>query len=263
MPKSKNKVVIPRYRGKPRLFEAPLLLVGEDAAAYDDLSTGIRAAVKPIDTIYELFAAGVTAFQWEVQRYRRLKFALLQIWQCAALKEFLADRLHCRHYEEDFVDEVAEILAANLPEDQADSAKTLAHAYAQNNSDANKKVDAILARSHLNIDDIEDRVRECTAEELAQKYARRETNAVKIVDKTLASANTKIDDLLAKKMTDMFDAIEQIDRLITVAENRRNSCLHEIDRHRAALGQALRRTIQDVEDAEYQVIETPRTKGKR
>jgi hypothetical protein len=160
------------------------------------------------------------------------------------------------------VDELAEILAANLPEDQADSAKTLAHAYAQNDRDANEKVDAILARSHLNIDDIETSVRERKAEEFAQKYARRESNAVKIVDKTLASANTKIDDLLAKKMTDTFDAIEQIDRLITIAENRRNSSPHEIDRHRAALGQALRRTIQEVEDAEYQVIETPRAKGK-
>lgn len=222
-PKSKAKKLIPRHRSNAKLFEQPLLLAGEDAAAYDELVTGIQAAVKPIDTIDELFVADVTAFQWEVQRFRRLKFALLRIWQCAALKEFLADRLHCRHYEEDFVDELAEILAANLPEDQADSAKTLAHAYAQNDRDANEKVDAILARSHLNIDDIENSVRERKAEELAQKYARRASNAVKIVDKTLASANTKIDDLLAKKMTDTFDAIEQIDRLITIAENRRNS----------------------------------------
>jgi hypothetical protein len=78
-PKSKAKKLIPRPK---------------DAAAYNELVTGIQAAVKPIDTIDELFVADVTAFQWEVQRFRRLKFALLRIWQCAALKEFLADRLH-------------------------------------------------------------------------------------------------------------------------------------------------------------------------
>jgi hypothetical protein len=36
--KSKNKVSIPRYRpNRPSLFGPPPLLVGEDAAAYDEL----------------------------------------------------------------------------------------------------------------------------------------------------------------------------------------------------------------------------------
>lgn len=50
--KSKTKAVIPRYRGKrPSLFGPPLLLVGEDAAEYEELLAAIRATVNPIDTV--------------------------------------------------------------------------------------------------------------------------------------------------------------------------------------------------------------------
>jgi len=260
VPKSKNKVVIPRYRGKPRLFGAPLLLGGEDATAYDNLSTGIRAAVKPIDAVEEMLVADVTALQWEVQRFRRLKCALLRLWQRDALEEFLPDELYYDQYEEECVNELVKILEANLPDDQAGGAKHLARAYAQSDPDAIDKIYAILDDSDLG--DIEKIARKRRTKELAQKYAQRESKAVTIVHKALAGASANIDDLLAKKMTDRFDAIEQIDRLITIAESRRNSSLHEIDRHRTTLGQALRRTIQEVEDVEYQVIETPPTKGQ-
>jgi len=56
--KSKTKAMIPRYRSnRPSLFGAPPLLVGEDAAQYDDLFAGIREAVKPIDTVDQMFVA--------------------------------------------------------------------------------------------------------------------------------------------------------------------------------------------------------------
>ena len=51
-----------------------------------------------------------------------------------------------------------------------------------------------------------------------------------------------------------LDKIERIDRLITIAENRRNTMLHEIDRRRAVLGQALRRQVEEVE-GEFEVVE--------
>ena len=51
-----------------------------------------------------------------------------------------------------------------------------------------------------------------------------------------------------------LDKIERIDRLITIAENRRNAMLREIDRRRAVLGQGLRRQVEEVE-GEFEVIE--------
>jgi hypothetical protein len=58
-----------------------------------------------------------------------------------------------------------------------------------------------------------------------------------------------------------LDDIERIDRLITIAANRRNGMLCEIDRRRAVLGEALRRKVQEVE-GEFEVIDkTPEAKS--
>jgi hypothetical protein len=50
-------------------------------------------------------------------------------------------------------------------------------------------------------------------------------------------------------------------RLTTIAESRRNASLREIDRRRAVLGERLRRSVQEIEDREFKVIET--TPGTR
>jgi hypothetical protein len=52
-----------------------------------------------------------------------------------------------------------------------------------------------------------------------------------------------------------LDIIERIDRLITIAENRRNAMLREIDRRRTALGEALRRKLQEVEGEFEEIID--------
>jgi len=66
---------------------------------------------------------------------------------------------------------------------------------------------------------------------------------------------------MVRELTGELDDIERIDRLITIAENRRNGMLREIDRHRAVLGEALRRQVQDVE-GEFQVVDkTPEAKS--
>ena len=66
----------------------------------------------------------------------------------------------------------------------------------------------------------------------------------------------------SKALAQRLDNIERIDRLISIAESRRNTSLREIDRRRAVLGETLRRTVKEVEEVEFQVIETTPTKGK-
>jgi hypothetical protein len=58
-----------------------------------------------------------------------------------------------------------------------------------------------------------------------------------------------------------LDDIERIDRMIAIAEARRNAILREINRHREVLSQNLRRAIQDVEDGPLRVIENASVKG--
>jgi hypothetical protein len=60
------------------VFGPPLLLEGEDAAAYDALCARICAAVKPVDTIEEIFVNGLIALQWEILRWRRLSWSLVR-----------------------------------------------------------------------------------------------------------------------------------------------------------------------------------------
>jgi hypothetical protein len=91
---------------------------------------------------------------------------------------------------------------------------------------------------------------------------RREPDAVTLVEELLAGANVSMDTLVADALANDLDHIERIDRLTTIAESRRNISLREIEGRRAVLGQALRRSVQEVEEGEFKVIETTPARGK-
>lgn len=61
-------------------------------------------------------------------------------------------------------------------------------------------------------------------------------------------------DLLEEGL-DEIDMIERVDRLATMAEARRNAALREIERHRSSFAQNLRQIVNDVQEAEFEVIE--------
>ena len=95
-----------------------------------------------------------------------------------------------------------------------------------------------------------------------REYGRREPAAVSVVDELLADARVSMDGLMADALAKKLDDIERIDRLISIAESRRNASLHEIERRRAVLGETLRRNVQEIEDGEYEVIETTPAQGE-
>ena len=72
----------------------------------------------------------------------------------------------------------------------------------------------------------------------------------------------RLHQIMADGLTANIDQIERIDRLISIAETRRNASLREIDRRRSVLANALRRNMQQVEEGEFEVIETTRAEGK-
>jgi hypothetical protein len=100
------------------------------------------------------------------------------------------------------------------------------------------------------------------AQELVQDSLRRESDAVTLVHELLTSAGESMDTFMAKALAEKIGVIERIDRLITVAESRRNASLREIDRRRAVLGETLRRSVQEIEDGEFEVIEPTAAEGK-
>ena len=96
--KSKAKIAAPKSVRVQRLalFGPPLLLEGEDAAAYDELLARICAAVKPVDIIDEMFIADVVSLEWEVLRWRRLKSNLIRARGLKALENFLVRKARIR-----------------------------------------------------------------------------------------------------------------------------------------------------------------------
>jgi hypothetical protein len=88
------------------------------------------------------------------------------------------------------------------------------------------------------------------AEQVAQMWALREKSAVVKAEAVLASAGLTTESVIAQTLALKIDVIERVDRMMVMAEVRRNSVLREIARHRASFARTARRVVQDVEDAE-------------
>jgi hypothetical protein len=179
-----------------------------------------------------------------------------------ALEGFLAKNLGYDLYSENFANDLAEILQRYLPEDQVNSAQTLARKCAQSEADAVDKVTKILAAIRLNMNQVLDDAKGRKAKELVQEYVRCEPDAVNLVDEILTDAGVSMDGFMADALAEKLDDIERIDRLATIVESRRNASLHEIERRRAVLGETLRRSVQEIEEGEFKVIETTPAQGK-
>ena len=268
--KSENKTEIAAASVPQRLtvFGPPLLLEGEDAAAYDELLARMCAAVKLVDVIDEMLIAEIVALEWEVLRWRRVKRTLIQEDILRALRNFLVGQfesnyaLHKKHFKR----YLAELLRNNLPTEQADSAETLAAECAPHTDEANEKLDEVLGSMGLEMNTVLDDARADKAKELAQGYVRGERDAVTLVNELLTDAGTSMDSFMTKALGDRIDKIERIDRLTAIAETRRNAALREIDRRRAVLGETLRRSVREIEDDEFAdgelVPDLPPAEGK-
>jgi hypothetical protein len=264
MERVKMKRRTPELTPRLALFGPPLLIEGEDAATYDDLLAHMLAAVKPVDVIEEMFIADVVSLEWEVLRWRRLKTSLIRSGGLAALEAFLHKQLDDALYSDLVAERLTDILQEN--HFQASDAQKLAHQYVRNEPKAVDKVENTVDRETLEwiLNDARDQKAkdlDQKAKDLALGYVRHDADAVALVDEHLAAAGTSIDTILAEGLN--LDDIERIDRLAAVAEGRRNASLREIDRRRVVLAETLRRTVQEVEEAEFEVIEATPAKGQK
>jgi hypothetical protein len=260
--KSKTKSITPVSPAQLALFGPPQLLAGEDAAAYDQLVARVCAVVNPLDFIEKMFIADVVSLEWEVLRWRRLKTSLIQARGLKALERFLSQNLADEEYAEQFADDLAAVLLEELLDDREEDVQTLARECAQHEPDAIDKVNKVFASADLNLYGLKESTRADKAKELVLEYSRHEPDAVRLVEELLAGAGVSMDSLVADALVEELDSIERFDRLTTIAESRRNISLHEIERRRAVLGEALRRSVREIEDGEFEEIETTPGRGK-
>jgi hypothetical protein len=250
---------------RSRLFDPPPMLEGEDAAAYDELVVRFCAAIKPDDIIDEMLVADVVLWEWEVLRLHRSKWALIQATGLEELEKFLKRQLESNYalHAEHFENHLVQIFQNNPPKDRADSAEVLAAECAPNTAEADEKLDKLLRSIGLDTSAVLREARAKKAKELVQQYVRREPDAVTVINELLTAAGASMDSFMADALVERLESIERIDRLISNAMEGRNASLTEIERRRAVLG-TLRRSVQEIEDAEFEVIEeaTP-AKGKK
>jgi hypothetical protein len=100
------------------------------------------------------------------------------------------------------------------------------------------------------------------AGKLVKDWVAGKPSAVKRVDRILKSAGLNMDAVMAEALCESLGEIKCIEAMIVVAEDRRNAMLHEIERHRATLACALRRTVPQLENAEYQAIDVDASEAK-
>jgi hypothetical protein len=186
------------------LFGPPLLLQGEDEAAYDELLARMCAAVKPVNVVEEMLIADVVFLEWEILRWRRLKLSLLRTSGHEALEHFLRRtfdrnyRLYTEAFEENLAGTLQSHFAQNLAEDEA---QELAHRYVRSEPDATKKVSALLDAAGLRIVNILEQAKRNREKELAEAYARREPDAINQVDELLAASGLTMHDIMAEPLT--------------------------------------------------------------
>jgi len=99
------------------------------------------------------------------------------------------------------------------------------------------------------------------AGKLATSWAAGEKSAQNEVARALEKAQLTTEDVFAETLESKIDTFERVDRMLASAEARRNNALREIDRHRSSLGVAVRRAMDEVEDAEFRDVETGEASG--
>jgi hypothetical protein len=92
------------------------------------------------------------------------------------------------------------------------------------------------------------------AHNLAGGWALREPEYVERLQTELRESELTMDVVMAQALQIALNDIERIDGMIMKAEARRNAALREIERHRAALADALRRATESVRDAEFKEV---------
>jgi hypothetical protein len=255
-------IVRSRAFSRSMFFAHGSLVEGEDKAAFDDLYDQLFDAIRPNDLIDEMYIADIVAEEWELLRWRRIKSATLSRLRSRVLRSFLEESIDYLHFQENFQEGLEAILREHLNEEDAEEhAGKLALGCAQYDSEAIETVREILSGTGRDFDKILKEAREARANEIVKLYRRHEPKAVELVDKLLADAATTIDDLVADGLEGDLETIERVDQMITINERRRSASLHEIDRRRSHLGEALRRSIQQIEQDESRMIETAPTGG--
>ena len=92
--------------------------------------------------------------------------------------------------------------------------------------------------------------------DLVEDWAVRKPNAFVQVHCMLESAGLTADSVMAQTFCENLEAIKTMEAMIAMAERRRNDVLCQIERHRVTLAHRARRTVQQLEGEDCQIVDT-------
>jgi hypothetical protein len=127
--------------GKKSLIGEPLLLPGEDRAAYDQLLAGVTDAVRPSDCLEELWVSEAVAKHWEVPRQRLHKRGFIGVHRQAGLQNVLKP-----------------LVAYGAPlstDDGEEMAGALAWKYTVGDADAVREVEELFKKAQLSAEAVD------------------------------------------------------------------------------------------------------------
>jgi len=91
---------------------------------------------------------------------------------------------------------------------------------------------------------------------LPYQWIKQEPDVVAWINELEANKEISMNEVMASAFVRNLDRIERVDKLLAVAESRRNAVLREIERRREiAFARSLRDAVQEAEDAEFTVVE--------
>lgn len=91
--------------------------------------------------------------------------------------------------------------------------------------------------------------------DLLDRWVQRDPDAITYVDTLLRGAGLTMEDVMAQTLSVKISDIERIDGIVMRLEARRNTVFREIERRRAQFGNVLRKSVDEIEEAEFTEID--------
>jgi hypothetical protein len=239
----------------------PLLFGREEQDSYDQLFARLSVSVKPVDFIEEIFVSDIASLQWEIMELRQLKLTFTKSIACEALESFLRESLPFKMFEAEFKWAIQQAIDQTPAADEATTGKHVLGRCMREEPGAAEELNEILSKAGRNALVMYLEAMYAKAEALARSFLRGDATAVKQVKPLLSRHGLNLHDVADPILVEKLDTIDRINRLMLGAETLRNVSLREIDRRRARLGEALRRTI-EAEDSTLEVLNSPSLQEK-
>jgi hypothetical protein len=249
-------------RGPICFSHLPPSIAIQEAAAYNRIRIAIRRTIGQPDAIFELLIDDVAFRQWEVSWYLRAKWHAIRCGAVKKLAPCLQPMLEPKVCYRQHVALIESMLRQHLSKMEGESVEALARACVFGEPDAVRKVNKILAGTNQNATTLASNAQLAKAMVLVRLYFTHGPNALqRLINAILTGIGLSFEDFMAEVISEKLDEIERIDRLISLAESRRDASLREIERRHAGLTERLRRSLQQLEQDERRSFETIHAKG--